>query len=216
VADQDQGASIVAQKTFEPQGCFEVEVIGRLVEQQQIGLGEQDRGKRRPHPPAARQLSDRLVLRPLVKPEPGEDARRPARRRMRRDFDEPRLDLGDPHCLRPGFPLGQQARPLAVSGEHRLERARRTTRRLLREKADAAAARQFDRPVIGLQDTADQVEKGRFARTVAADQPDLGPLGDLGIRLIEQPAPGTPADTVCHLGKAQHGGLLAQACGAGR
>jgi hypothetical protein len=38
----------------------------------------------------------------------------------------------------------------------------------------------------------------------------------VGGRLVEQPAPGAPADTVCHLGKAQHDGLLAQAFGTGR
>ena len=168
------------------------------------------------HPPAARQFADRLALHPLVEPEPGEDARRPAGCGMRLDLDEPRLDLGGAQRLRPGFPLGEQPRPLAVGGEHRLERGRGPARRLLGEKADAAAARQFDRPVIRLQHAADQVEQGRFPGTVAADQPDLAPFGDLGIRLVEQPAPGAPADTVCHLGKGQHGGLLARARGAGR
>ena len=110
MADQDQGASIIAQKAFEPECGFEVEVVGRLVEQQQIGLGEQDRGERHPHPPAARQIADRLVLRPLVEPEPGEDACRPARCGMRVDLDEPRLDLGGAQRLRPSLPLGQQAR----------------------------------------------------------------------------------------------------------
>ena len=204
MADQDQGAPIIAQKAFEPQGGFEVEMIGRLVEQQQIGLGEEDRGEPDAHPPAARQIADRLVLRPLVEPEPGEDARRPARCGMRLDLDEPGLDLGEAQRLRPGFPLGEQPRPLSVGGEHRLERGPLPARRLLGEKADATAARQFDRPVIGLQDAADQVEKGRFPGAVAADQPDLCPFVNLGMRIVEQPAPGAPADTVCHLGKGQH------------
>ena len=135
---------------------------------------------------------------------------------MRGDFDEPRLDLGQAQRLRPGFPLREQTRPLTIGSEHRLERGPLPARRLLGEKADAMAARQFDRPVIGLKDATDQVEEGRFPGAVAADQPDLGPFEDLGIRVVEQPAPGAPADTVGHVRKGQHDGLLARARGVGR
>ena len=207
MADQDQGSPVVAQKAFEPECGFEIEVVGRLVEQQEIGLAEEDRGEPDAHPPAARQPTERLALRPLVEPEAGEDPRRPAGCGMRPDLDEPGLDFGGAQRLRPGLPLGQQARPLAVGGEHRRERGPLPARRLLCKKADATAARQFDRPVIRLQGAPDQVEEGRFPRTVATDQADLGPFEDLGIRLIEQPAPGPPADAVGHLGKGQHEGL---------
>src|SRR6267378_1590307 len=105
VADQYQGASIVPQKSFETECRFEVEVIGRLVEQQEIGLGEENRGEPDAHPPTAREIADRLVLHPFVEAEPGEDARRTAGCGMRPDFDEPRLDLGDAQRLRPGFAL---------------------------------------------------------------------------------------------------------------
>src|SRR6516164_2358748 len=62
VADQDQGSSIVAQKTFEPECRFEVKMIGRLVEQQQIGLGKEDRGECHAHPPAARQGAECALI----------------------------------------------------------------------------------------------------------------------------------------------------------
>ena len=214
VADQDQGAPIVAQKAFEPEGGFEVEVNGWLVEQQQIGLGKQDRGEPDAHPPAARQIADGLVLCPLAETEPSENARRPAWCGMRLDLDEPRLDLGQAQRLRPGFPLSQQPCPLAVGSEHRLQRGPLPARRFLGEKADAIAARHLDRPVIRLQRAADQVEQGRFARTIAADQPDLCPFVNLRMGIVEQPAPGASADTVCHLGKGQHAILLARLCGA--
>ena len=125
MADQDQGAAIIAQKPLEPQRGFEVEMVGRLVEQQQVGLGEEDRGERDPHAPAARQIADRAPLHRLVEAEPGEDARGPARRRMRVDLDEPRLDLGGAQRLGAGFPLGEQGGALAVGGEHRVQRRRR-------------------------------------------------------------------------------------------
>ena len=53
VADDDHGARIVRQMILEPQRAFEVEIVGRLVQQQQIGRREQRRGERDPHAPAA-------------------------------------------------------------------------------------------------------------------------------------------------------------------
>src|SRR6516162_4359335 len=115
------------------------------------------------------------MLHPLTEAEPSENARRPAWRGMRLDLDQPRLDLGRAQRLHPGLPLGEQPCPLAVGSEHRLQRGPLPARRFLGEKADAIAARHLDRPVVGLQYAADQVEQRRFTGTVAAYQPDLRP-----------------------------------------
>ncbi len=182
-------------------------MVGRLVEQQQVGLSEQDRRQRHPHPPAAGQFVERLALHRVIEAEPGEDARRPARRRIGVDLDEPRFDLGGAQRRRPGFALGQQAGALAIGGEHRIVRGCGAARRLLSEKSDAAAARQLDRAVLGLQHPADQIEQGRFADAVAADQPDLGAFGDLRVRPVEQRP--MAVDAVGYLEQGQHGGLIA-------
>ena len=42
VGDDEDGARIIAQMAFEPGHQFGVEVVGRLVEQQQLGLFEQE------------------------------------------------------------------------------------------------------------------------------------------------------------------------------
>ena len=181
-------------------------MVGRLVEQQEVGLGEQDRGQRHPHPPPAGQIVERPALHRVVEAEPGEDARGAAGRRISVDLDQPGLDLGGAQWRRPGFALGQQAGALAIGGEHRFVRGRGSARRLLGEKPDPAAARQVDRAVLRLQDAADQVEQGGFADAVAADQPDLGAFRDLGIRPVEQ-CP-TPVDAVGHFKKGQHRGLI--------
>src|SRR6202007_3308923 len=76
--------------------------------------------------------------------EPGQDPRRPARRRARIDLVEPRLDLGDAQRLRSAFQLGHQPGALAIGGEHGIERVCRAARRLLREETDTAAARHAD------------------------------------------------------------------------
>ena len=68
MADQQHRAGVAAEVIFEPQARFQVEVIGRLVEQQQIGLDEQERGERDAHAPAAGELAARAGLRSLVEP----------------------------------------------------------------------------------------------------------------------------------------------------
>jgi len=62
VAYEDQCSAIIARIGLELQRRFELEMIGRLVEQQQIGFGKQDRGERDADPPAARQLIDGAAL----------------------------------------------------------------------------------------------------------------------------------------------------------
>ena len=187
-------------------------MIGRLVEQQQIGLGKQHRRQRHPHAPAARQLVERPFLHRGVEPEPGQDPRRPARRRMGVDVVQPRLDLADAQRRRSRIAFGEQRGPLLVGGEHGGERIVGAARRFLGEKADAIAARQSDRAGIGLRRTADQRQQGRFAGAVAADQPDPAARRNLRAGLIQQ---GMSADAVGQAGDRQHRRILSRPhCGA--
>ena len=56
VGDEDVSVGIGAQIVFEPVAGFEVEVVGRFVEQQQAGLLQQQLGERDAHLPAARRI----------------------------------------------------------------------------------------------------------------------------------------------------------------
>ena len=95
VADDEDGVRIGAQVALEPHRAFEVEVVGRLVEQQDLRLEEQHGGERNAHAPAARQRAARALLRCLVEAEAGEDLRGARRRGVRVDVGEPLVDLGD-------------------------------------------------------------------------------------------------------------------------
>ena len=53
MADDKDRRRIMGEIIDEPERAFEVEIIGRLVEQQQVGRGEEHRGERDAHPPAA-------------------------------------------------------------------------------------------------------------------------------------------------------------------
>jgi len=61
VADHDDRAASVAQVAAEPVDRLDVQVVGRLVEQQHVTLGHQQRGERDPPPLAAGQLPGRRV-----------------------------------------------------------------------------------------------------------------------------------------------------------
>ena len=56
VADDQRGMRVFLQARFEPQRALEIEIVGRLVEQEQVRLGEQSRRQRHAHAPAAGKL----------------------------------------------------------------------------------------------------------------------------------------------------------------
>src|SRR6478672_10171032 len=80
VADDDHGRRVAGEMVLEPQGAFEIEIIGRLVKQQEIGLREQCCGERDAHAPAAGELRAGALLVLMREPKPSED-RGGARRR---------------------------------------------------------------------------------------------------------------------------------------
>ena len=51
--DEDDGAGVAPQVAFEPVDGDDVEVVGGLVEEEEVGLGEEDAGEGHAHAPAA-------------------------------------------------------------------------------------------------------------------------------------------------------------------
>src|SRR5262249_13118331 len=82
VADDHDGARIAREVILQPHRALEIEIVGRLVEQQQVGLGKQRGGKRHAHAPAAGKLRTGALLLGGIKSESREDRRRPRRRGM--------------------------------------------------------------------------------------------------------------------------------------
>ena len=78
-----------------------------------------------------------------------------------------------------GLGLGQQRACAPVGGQHGVDQALRPARRLLRHACRCALARgQGDAAVVGVQLAGDQLQQGRLARAVAADEADAdGPSG---------------------------------------
>ena len=56
VADHEHGAAVALEEVLQPAHALQVEVVGRLVEQQQVRLAQEQLGQRDAHLPAAREL----------------------------------------------------------------------------------------------------------------------------------------------------------------
>jgi hypothetical protein len=97
---------------------------------------------------------------------------------MGANIDKPGMDVRQ--SVRVGFYFGlaQQRGALRVGGQNLFQQRLRPARRLLRDAADPPTLGQPDRSLIGRQLAANCAEQGRLAGSVAADQPDLGLVGD--------------------------------------
>jgi hypothetical protein len=171
VADDDAPCADSARDRSQPQRAFEVEIVGRLVEQQQVGLGRTARGERHAHAPAAGELRAGAALRRLVEAEARRGSPRRAPRRMRVDVGEPRLDLGDPvRIVAVSASASSAARSRSAASTTSI---RRSVRRA--PPAPPADARQCrGRPIVaglGADLAGDQAEQRRLAGAVAADEP---------------------------------------------
>ena len=80
VADDEHGVRVAREEALEPDRALEVEVVGRLVEQQHVGPREEHRGQRHPHPPAAGEVGAGAPLRRGVEAEAAAGSRPPAPR----------------------------------------------------------------------------------------------------------------------------------------
>ena len=61
VADDEDGAVVVGDKAAQPLDALEVQVVGGLVQKQQIGVAQEELGKRDAHLPTARELGARAL-----------------------------------------------------------------------------------------------------------------------------------------------------------
>jgi len=173
VADDQDRAAVGLEIGLQPQRGLEIEVVGRLVEQQQVGLGEQQRGKRHPHPPAPGEGRARLRLCRLAEAQSGEDPRCAGRGGGCRDVFEPGVNIGNLLGRQVGaFERVEQAGPLAVGVKHGIDQRTLAAGSVLRGHAHGPASGELDVTGIGGDIPADQPQQGRFSRAVAPDQPD--------------------------------------------
>ena len=78
VTDDEDGAVVVGDKAAQPLDAFEVQVVGGLVQKQQVGVAQEELGQRDAHLPAARELGARALKVGDLKAQAGQDFARDA------------------------------------------------------------------------------------------------------------------------------------------
>ena len=175
------------QVLLEPQVRFEVEVVGRLVQEQQGRVPEQQPREARPHRPAAAELAHRPREVALLEPEAGEDRLRlvlpvvPTRGVQRHvelaeTLQQPRL-LRRVRLRRQRLPrrgdVGHERDHLRAGVQHLLEeRLAIERRRLLPEIADRHPAPRGHVPRVRRRIPRQDVHERRLPGPVRADQRD--------------------------------------------
>ena len=160
VADDDDGAGPVLEDVLEHAQRVEVEVVRRLVEQQHVRAGPQREHQLEPAPLAAREQPDRRPLGVGVEPEALQEA-------------------GVLPVRQPG-----RAGDGLVDAQRRVE-----VDAALVENAEGHRRADRDRPLGRRQPAGDDVEQGRLAGAVRADDPEALPGVERQVDAAEQPRP---------------------------
>ncbi len=209
MADQDHRAGIDREVVLQPERRFEVEVVGRFVEEQQVGLGEQRGGQGHAHPPAARELAHRGVVLLGGEAEAGQDSGGTGRSRVRVDGEQALVDLGDSDavggCLGrfADFQFVQQRLALDVGVQHPVDQAGVAVGDILRHPAHANPRPERDAAARRLRFAPDQAEQRGLAGAVAPNQTNALAGGDMHRRALDEDA---RADTITEIIDVQHGG----------
>jgi len=190
------------QKCLEPFERRDIEVVRRLVEEEHVGVVEQESREAETGALAARECRD-LAVDKLHQPEPGEDASQRrlevvpagvlevmlqigiARERRRIGIAEAMLQLAQ-LVLELAQMRGRAARVLVHGAGRGLEQ-------LLAEEADARAAGVRNVAGVGLVEAGRDAEQRRLTRAVGADESDAVALREAEGHVLQQLAIREPA-----------------------
>ena len=176
VRNQQQRRRRVLQPAFEPEHGVEVEVVGRLVEQQQVGAAGQGAGEVEAHPPAAGEIGHRAREIGVGEAEAVQHFGDAGLGRIAADFAVAGVQVADRLAVALGFGFDQFAFDAAqfdVAVEHEIEGGIGQGRRFLGDAGDVPAGRHFDIAGFGVQFVGEQREEAGFAAAVGADDADL-------------------------------------------
>ena len=170
VGDDDEPAGVAAEVVLEPEQGLEVEVVRRLVEQEERGLAHEEASDVGAHDPAAGERPGGQVVVALAEAEAGEDL-------LGAGLERPvHLGVGVVRVVRRAGRRDLEDGLLADGGA------------LLGQEAEVRAALPLGRALVGLLLAEDDAEEGRLPRAVGPDQPQaVAPLegeGDVGEELL--------------------------------
>nr|VVM92611.1 hypothetical protein PS652_02868 [Pseudomonas fluorescens] len=185
VGNQQQRARIAFEPVFQPEDGIQVQVVGRFVEQQQVGRTHQGLGQVKAHPPATGEVTDPAVHLLVGKAQACQQLARPRVGGIAVgavEFDMQACQCG---AVMGGFSRGQVGLDLAQAGiavEHVVDRQAIEGVDLLAHVRDTPIGRQLTVAGVRRQLTAQQGEQAGFTGAVGTDQAGFlaGVQGHLG------------------------------------
>ncbi len=204
VRDQDHRVRVVVQVLLEPVAGVEIEVIGRFVEQEQVGLRQQQLGQRDAHLPAARERRRRLVVVGGAEPEAPQH---------RVDLQVDGVAVVEPEAVlqiavamqhrlvlalghggvcqavldRLQFPADVQ-QPLEGERRFFVQRVPLVDQAVLGQVPHAQAGRLRDDPAVGLVEVREDAKQRRLARAIRPAEPHDLAVGHLPGDVLEEDA----------------------------
>ena len=121
VTDQDDGAGIIDQIVFKPDGGFKIKVVGRLIKQQKVRAKEQGRGQGDTHPPAAREIIAGALLGIAIKTKTREDRCGTCFGGVRINIGKAGVNLGNAVGVCGGFGFFEKGCPFGVRSQNRFK-----------------------------------------------------------------------------------------------
>ena len=188
VRGHEQGTGVGLQKLLKPDNAFEVEVVGGLVHQEDVGASQQHPREGDAHLPPAGECADVAIDLVVLEAEPVEDFAGLSFERVAvqvliffldlakavEDFVEFAGAVGIFHGVLEGFEFVVEVAQPAAAGDGFVEHgAAGHLLDVLPEVADGELFGQRDIALIGLFFANHHAEEGGFAGTVGAYEPDL-------------------------------------------
>ena len=185
VGNQQQGAGVALEPVLEPEDRIEIQVVGRFIQQQQVGRAHQRLGEVETHAPATGEAADRQRHLLVGKAQSGEQLARAGVGAVAVDvvqFGVQTRQCVAIVCLLGGGKLALNAPQLDVAIEHIVHGQAIEGIDLLAHVRDAPVRRQLAIAAVGHQLATQQREEGGFASAIGADQAGLlaGVQGQLG------------------------------------
>ncbi len=206
MADDQNRVAIGADIVLEPDHTFQIEIVGRFIQQQHVRFGKQGCSKRNTHPPATGKCRAWFVLRSIIETEPGQNGSRARCCGMGVNIGKTHLDVGNAVRICCRFCFGKQAGTLLVGCQDDFDEGFRSARCFLGHGADARIARHRACSRLGRYLAKDQFQQGRLAGAVAPDKTDsmAGGQGNGGV--VDQQA---SFDAICQCIDMKHAGYVA-------
>ena len=178
--DHHQRAGIALQPVFQPDDCVQVQMVGRLVQQQQVGRAHQRLRQVQAHAPAAGKAGDRLAHLLLAEAQAGQQLLAARTHGVGVGVGQRAMQVGDAVAVVCTFGLAFKLRELGfqpaqtgVAVDRIIERGAVQRRGFLRDIGDPPGGREAGVAQVGMQLAAQDAKQAGLAGAIGTDQADF-------------------------------------------